>query len=76
MTFKPGSSLGLEVFIDADFTGNHQYAMNDCDIAWSCHGYIIHYTNCLVIWKSQLQTEIVLSPVKASTLGCHMHCGR
>ena len=78
MTFKPGSSLGLEVLIDADFTGNwgHQYVMNDCDTAWSCHGYIIHYKYCLVIWKSQLLTETVLSSMKASTLGCHMHCGR
>ena len=35
MMYKPDSTLGLEVFIDADFAGNwdNQYATNDCDTA-------------------------------------------
>lgn len=58
MVLKPDSSKDIEVFVDADFSGN-------CQKAGSQHpenclfrtGYVIHHNKCSIIWKSQMQTE-------------------
>ena len=54
MTFKPDHSRGLEVYVDADFTGNwnKEEAFNDRDTARSRHGYFIMYAGCPIVWKS------------------------
>ena len=38
-------------------------------MARSQHGYIILYSGCPLIWKSQLQTEIALSSTKSEYTG-------
>ena len=71
MLFKPDLTKGLEVFVDADFSGNwdHIMAAEDRDTARSRHGYIIRYMGCPIIWKSQLQTEIALSSTESEYTG-------
>jgi hypothetical protein len=44
-------------------------ASEDRDTVRSRHGYIIRYMGCLIIWKSQLQTEIALSSTKSEYTG-------
>jgi hypothetical protein len=69
--FKPDKSLGLEVFVDANYAGNwdKDEAASDHDTACSCHGYVIKFMNCPIIWKSQLATEIALSSTKSEYTG-------
>ena len=71
MTFKPDTTTGWEVYVDADFSGNwdHIMAAEDRDTARSRHGYIIKYMGCPIIWKSQLQTEIALSSTESEYTG-------
>ena len=59
---------GLEVFVDASFAVNwdkKDAQAGDRDTARSRHGYIILYYGCLLIWKSQLLTEIALSSTES-----------
>ena len=66
----PDSSKGLEVCVDADFSGNWNKEDNlDCDSARSRHGYIIKYTNYPIVWKSQFQHEIALSSCESEYTG-------
>ena len=71
MIFTPDSSLGLEVYVDADFAGNwnRDEAPHDQDMARSRHGYIIKYMGCPIVWNSQLQTEIALSSTESEYTG-------
>ena len=71
MIFMPDSSQGLEVYVDADFAGNwnRDEAPYDRDMARSCHGYIIKYMGCPIMWKSQLQMEIALSSTESEYTG-------
>ena len=71
MIFMPDSSQGLEVYVDADFAGNwnRDEAPYDRDTARSCHGYIIKYMGCPIVWKSQLQMEIALSSTESEYTG-------
>ena len=67
---KRDPTKGLEVYVDADFSGN--WSMEDAinqDSARSQHGYIIKYMNCPVTWKSQLQHEIALSNTESENTG-------
>jgi Reverse transcriptase (RNA-dependent DNA polymerase) len=66
----PEREKGLELYVDADFSGNwnHKEA-DDRDTARSRHGYFIMYAGCPVIWKSQLQTEICLSTTESEYTG-------
>jgi hypothetical protein len=49
----------LEVYVDANFSGNWDYegVAEDKDTARSRHGYIIMYARCPILWKSQMQTN-------------------
>ena len=69
--FYPDKSLGLEVFIDADFAGNwdKMEAPFDHDMARSRYGYIIRYAGCPIVWKSQLASEITLSTMESEYTG-------
>ena len=71
MIFKPDTSRGLEVNVDADFAGNWdpKAPEGDRDTARSRHGYIISYHGCPILWKSQLQTEIALSSTESEYTG-------
>jgi len=67
----PSSKRGLEVYVDADFSGNWDPTMPemDRDTARSRHGYIIMYMGAPIVWKSQLQTEIALSSTESEYTG-------
>jgi hypothetical protein len=71
MVYRPDPDKGLEVYVDSDFAGNwnKDEAPTDRDTARSRHGYIIMYSGCPVVWKSQLQTEIALSSTEAEYTG-------
>ena len=70
--FKADITRGLEVFVDASFTGNwdkQDAQTGDRDMARSRHGYIILYYGFPLIWKSQLQMEISLSSTESEYTG-------
>ena len=71
LLIKPSPNHGLEVFVDADFSGNWdpKSPEKDKDTARSRHGYIITYEKCPVIWKSQMQTEVCLSSTESEYVG-------
>lgn len=60
---KPDTTKSLEVFVDADFSGNwyKETAQHDASTAKSRTGFIIMYAGCPVVWCSKLQTEVTLS---------------
>ena len=67
---SPNDSVDLQLFVDADFSGNWtQLESNDRDSARSRHGYIITYNGCPLLWKSQMQTEIALSSTESEYIG-------
>ena len=67
----PKCDKGLEVYVDADFSGNWDPVApeKDRDTARSRHGYFIMYLGAPIIWKSQLQTEIALSSTESEYTG-------
>ena len=70
MTFKLDPSLGLAVFVDADFTGNWDSKdTENPDTTRNRHGYIIRYLGCPTSWKSQLQQEICQSSTNSEYAG-------
>ena len=47
---RPDTAKGLEVYVDADFSGNwYKEDSLDIDTARSHHGYIIKYLNCPIV---------------------------
>ena len=67
---RPDRQRELEVFVDADFSGNWDNTDTaNPDTARSRHGYIITYGGCPIVWKSQLQTEIALSSTESEYTG-------
>ena len=64
--YKPDSSRGLEVFVDADFAGGWSSGdHNNPACVLSRTGYVIMYAGCPITWSSKLQTEIALSTTEA-----------
>jgi hypothetical protein len=65
------NSTGLEVFVDAEFSGNWdpEIAHFDKDTARSRHGYFVMFAGCPIVWASQLQTEIALSSTESEVTG-------
>ena len=60
--FHPTTQYKLDCYVDADFMGLHGCEHQDNPMsAKSSTGYIINFGGCPLIWKSQLQTEVVLS---------------
>eukprot|EP00957_Ditylum_brightwellii_P180058 13716277-Ditylum_brightwellii.AAC.1 len=53
---------GLEVYVDVSFAGEWKNASSEEPTSVSSTtGYIIKYANCLIVWTSQIQTEITQS---------------
>ena len=64
--YKPDSTRGLEVFVDADFAGGWSSGDHDNpECVLSRTGYVIMYAGCPITWSSKLQTEIALSTTEA-----------
>ena len=57
----------LEVYADADFSGNRNRntAEYDSSTAKSRTGFIIYFAKCPIVWTSKLQTQIALSTTEA-----------
>jgi hypothetical protein len=67
---RPVEGKDMEVYVDADFSGNWDpKETQDVNTARLWHGYIISYAGWPVIWKSQMQTEIALSPTESEYVG-------
>jgi hypothetical protein len=67
---KPAKGKDMEVYADADFSGNwHAKESWDRDTARSRHGFIVMCAGCPILWKSQLQTEIALSSTESECTG-------
>ena len=67
---EPDENKGLEVYVDADFSGNWNHSdSNNSDTARSRHGYIFMYHGCPIIQKSQSQREIELSSTESEYIG-------
>ncbi len=67
---KPDKQKGLEVYVDADFTGTwDKIDTTNRDTARSRHGYFICSNDVPITWKSQLQHEIELSTAEAEYTG-------
>ena len=55
MVFRPETSKGLELFVDADFAGNWKNASEEHpENCLSRTGFIIRFNGCNIIWKSHL----------------------
>lgn len=67
LILDPDTNQSLNVFVDADFSGNYQRmtAIDDVSTAKSRTGYIVQYCNCPIIWLSKLQTLVTLSTTEA-----------
>ena len=60
--YFPNTYKGLEIHVDTDFAGNWDKEDSDnTDTARSRHGFVILYKIFPIVYKSSLQTEIVLS---------------
>ncbi len=70
MIYRPDSTRGIEVFVDADFAGGWDPgdALN-ADNVYSRMGYVICFAGCPIFWQSKLQTEIALSTAEAEYIG-------
>ena len=64
---KPDKSKSLEVYADADFSGNwyKHTAADDASTAKSRSGYLVLYAGCPIIWSFRLQTQVALSTTEA-----------
>jgi hypothetical protein len=68
--YKVDKSKGIQVNVDADFAGGWSSADADnADNFLSRTGFVICYVNCLLVWCSKLQTEIVLSTAEVTNIG-------
>ena len=57
---KPDNTKGLECYVDVAFAAGWQQADTDnTENFLSKIGYVIYYTDCQLLWKSKLQTEIL-----------------
>ncbi len=66
IVYRPDSTHGLEVFVDADFAGGWSSGdAHNPEVILSRTGYIIMYAGCPITWTSKLQTEIALSTTEA-----------
>ena len=67
---KPNMSKDLEVYVDADLSGNYDSKdTHSRDTAKSRHKYFVVYKKCPISWKYQLQTEICLSSTESEYAG-------
>jgi hypothetical protein len=57
--YKPYIRKELKCYVDADFPGGWSQADPvNAENVLLCTGYVIMYTNCPILWVSQLQTKL------------------
>ncbi|KAL7461645.1 hypothetical protein ACHAXS_003698 [Conticribra weissflogii] len=75
MILSPSSSLDINCYPDADFTGLYGHEdPQDPHCIKSCAGFVILVANCPILWKSRLQTEIAMSAMEAEYVALSMAC--
>ena len=75
LILNPSKTLKIDCYPDADFAG--LWTRDDkqdphCVRSWT--GYVICLSNCPVLWKSKLQTEIALSTMEAEYVALSTSC--
>ena len=67
LILDPHTSKSIEVYADADFSGNWNKltASEDPSTSKSRTGFIITFANCPITWSSKLQTQVALSSTEA-----------
>ena len=69
LIMKPNLEKGIKCYVDANFAGRwNQEEGKDPGSVLSRMGYIITYANCLIIWASRIQKEIVLSTTETECI--------
>ena len=63
----PEKTKSLEVYADADFSGNwyKDTSIHDASTTKSRTGFLIMYVGCPILWCSKLQTQVTLSTTEA-----------
>ena len=64
LTFRPDSSLGLDVYVDSDWASK-----------FSCSGILCFFMGCVFHWFSKVQRSVSLSSAEAEFFGA-MLCAR
>ena len=68
---NPKSTLGLELYVNADFSGNWDKTSPEIDpnTTRSRHGYVVKFRGAPITWNSQLQTEMALPGTESEYTG-------
>ena len=75
LILTPSDSLKIDCYPDADFAGLwNRDEKHDPHCVRSRTGYVINLSNCPVLWKSKLQTEIALSTMEAEYVALSASC--
>ena len=75
LILTPSDSLKIDCYPDADFAGLwNRDDKHDPHCVRSRTGYVINLSNCPVLWKSKLQTEIALSTMEAEYVALSTSC--
>ena len=72
---KPLGDQIIEVYADADFSGNWNRNTSEFDsrTAKSQTGFIIYFAKCPILWTSKLQTQVALSTTEDEYMVCQVH---
>jgi hypothetical protein len=75
MIIKPTSTIGIDAYPDADFTGLYSYEDNN-DPVCVCRrtGYVITVAGCPIYWSSKLQTKMATSTMEAEIIALGSCC--
>ncbi len=75
LILNPSKTLKIDCYPDADFAGLWTHDdKQDPHRVRSQMGYVICLSNCPVLWKSKLQTEIALSTMEAEYVALSTLC--
>ncbi len=75
LILNPSNIFKIDCYPDTDFAGLWtQDDKHNPHCVHSCTGYVICLANCPVIWKSKLQTKIVLSTMEAKYVALSSSC--
>jgi hypothetical protein len=73
LIMDPSESLGIEMFVDADFAGMHGYEHPENPMSVrSRTGYVICIAKCPVLWVSKLQPGTAMSTMMAEYIALSM----
>ena len=73
-TLQPEKGRGLEVWVDADFSGNcNRSESEDRETSRSIHGYIIMYEGCPILQSLDYKPKLYYQALKVSILVSLMH---